>query len=171
MKGLTNDFIAIDTNVFGHLINSRVNTGNHIHKLLRVPPEERGAITLLVDAGGEIQGEYRVHLRPDHLRASDRLDEAQIMKYWMSLVPREKVTVNEKEPLWNAISKILIEQNEPTDRIFVYVAFKKDRILISNDRRHIINRRARFQACRDCGCCGEGADVMCSREAYERISD
>ena len=131
MKGLTNDFIAIDTNVFGHLINNEINADCHIHKLLRAPTEGEDEIKLLIDTGGEIIKEYGYHLRPKYLEVSERLDEAQILKYWMLYVSKEKTVVDKTGLLWRTISEVLPESGEETDRIFVYIAFKKERILIS----------------------------------------
>lgn len=170
MKGLTKDFIAIDTNVFGHLTSNRYNADRHIHELLRVSSEEKGKIALLVDTGREILEEYKTHLQPKRLEAKERWDEAQILKYWMFHAPTKKIVVDKSGLLWKAILEAIPEQEEETDRIFVYVAFKKGRILISNDRKHIVNRRPKLMVCRKNGYCGSGADVMCSREAYGKIS-
>lgn len=169
MNGLTCDYIAIDTNVFGHLTNEEINTCRHIHKLLRVPGKQDNKICLLVDAGNSIFSEYRRHLNEEFLQLRQRKSEAQIIKYWLRFAPKQSVTVNKNEQLWDAIYKIVPEDQEEIDRIFIYVAFKKGRILLSNDFKHIVNRRDQLKSCYTKGFCSKGADVMGSKEAYHRV--
>ena len=66
---------------------------------------------------------------------------------------------------------IEVQKGKPvTDRFFVYVAFKKDRVLVTNDRGDILNnrkelkRKAKTLRLKD-------ADILNSQEAYERIAD
>ncbi len=47
MNNLTPDLIAIDTNVFEHLMNPEKNTNCHIHELLKRFIEDQ--INLLID--------------------------------------------------------------------------------------------------------------------------
>lgn len=171
MNGLTRDFIAIDTNVFAHLTNENMNTDNHIHKLLRMPKKEDNKINLLVDADRSIFSEYNRHLKVEYLDAQQRKNEAQIIRYWIRLAPKKKVVIDKKGQLWGAIHAIIPEKDEEIDRIFVYVAFKMGRILVSNDYRHIVNRRKQLKTCCTNGHCGEEADVMCSIEAYKQMQN
>ena len=168
ISSLTQDYIAIDTNVFGHLTRTKsgdVNEDRHVHKLLRIPRESN--IALLVDDCGRISKEYKHHLQPEKLEANQKTNEAQIIRYWMHLAPREKVSVDQETQLWDKINRIIYEENlgEEIDRTFVYVAFNKGRILISNDRTHIVNRREQLKS--SCvGYCPAESDIMTSKEAY-----
>ncbi|MCZ0932105.1 MAG: hypothetical protein OXJ52_03015 [Oligoflexia bacterium] len=56
MNSLTYDSIAIDTNVFEHLMNKKYNKNEHISKLLK--RFEKKNTSLLVDSKGEIRKEY-----------------------------------------------------------------------------------------------------------------
>ncbi|MDA8000747.1 MAG: hypothetical protein MPL62_05530 [Alphaproteobacteria bacterium] len=171
MKGLTNDYIAIDTNVFGHLTDTDgKNADGHINRLLTKLAQKQ--ITLLIDVGGKILAEYNGHLDPKKLKAKQKLNEAQLIDYWMNHAPKKRVVVDENTPLWEEISRIIWEESEENDRIFVYVAFAKGRILVSNDRKHITNpnRRAELKTCYTCPPCVAGADVMPSCEACRLIS-
>lgn len=164
MNGLTDDFIAIDTSVFGHLIDAEINADRHINRLLATLAQKR--IILLVDTGGEISAEYAHHLREEKLNAKQRGNEAQILKYWMNPASRKKVDVDKNDSLWRAIFSVIPEQNEEPDRVFVYVAFKKGRILICNDLKHVIKRRNDLKLCYNPSTIPAGADVMPSSEAY-----
>ena len=172
MNGLTCDYIAIDTNVFGHLTHKQINADRHIHKLLLVSKKEENKIHLLVDTDGSIFFEYHRHLLKKEIRKSpQRTSEAQIIKYWLTKAPRKSVTVHKTKQLWSAICNIIPEPKEEVDRIFVYVAFQTGRILISNDRKHIVSRRGQLKSCCRNGFCSNGADVMDSQEAYNRIQN
>ena len=170
IKGLTNDCIAIDTNVFVHLTNPAMNPCKHINRLLiRLQKKE---VALLVDTGGEIRGEYKRHLSNQIKKqgaAQQTLHEAQILKYWLYRASKKKVDVNKSDLLWKAIFSIIPEENEKIDRIFVYVAFAENRILVSNDCKHIINRRAQLKTCYTRVPCVAGADVMPSCEACRLV--
>ncbi len=172
MNGLTCDYIAIDTNVFLHLTNEKFNSDRHIHKLLQVPKEGENKIHLLVDTNGEIFSEYGRHLlKEEFLQSRQRKNEAQIIKYWLRFAPRKPISVHKTDQLWSAIFSIIPEAKEEVDRIFVYVAFQTGRILISNDRKHIVSRRGQLKSCYRNGFCSNGADVMDSQEAYNRIQN
>ena len=55
MNRLTCDYIAIDTNVFEHLLNPQENTNNHIDTLLRTLTRDR--VGLIVDDKKRIENE------------------------------------------------------------------------------------------------------------------
>lgn len=167
MNGLTDDFIAIDTNVFGHLIDAEKNAGRHIHRLLAMLAKKK--ITLLVDADGTISAEYAHHLIAERLHAKQRKNEAQIIDYWMNHAPQKNVAINQNDSLWHAILRVIPESNEEPDRVFVYVAFKEGRILISNDHKHVIKRRDDLKLCYNHSTIPAGADVMPSSEAYALV--
>ncbi len=85
----------------------------------------------------------------------------------------ERVYVNQADNLMRSIKGIIeAQEGKPvTDRFFVYVAFKKDRMLVTNDRGDILSkkeelkrraRRAQKRRLKD-------ADILSSQEAYEKI--
>lgn len=173
--GSFQDEAATDTNVFIHLLNPQNNPDGHINGLLGRLAEQR--VALLVDDGGRIIGEYNQQLR-EVLRGQDDRDEIHILRYWVLSAPRRAVQVSGNDALMTAIRRVIDEQSETVDRIFVYVALKEGRVLISNDERHIVTgppresgqspRRNRIlnntRRLRP-----DGAAIMNSREAYERI--
>lgn len=127
--------VAIDTNVFQHLLNPQNNPGFHINGLLG-HLAELGTV-LLVDAQGVIASEYRQQLAR-RLRDSDDLrNELQLLRYWFLHAPRKRIGVDEYDDLMQAIGSV-IEASEHTDRTFVYVAFQQGTALVTNDLRHIV---------------------------------
>ena len=167
MNQLTNDFIAIDTNVFGQLTDKSINANRHINKLLIVLIKDN--VSLLVDKSGEIFSEYKHHLKPEKLEALQKTNEAQIMLYWMHVARKKEIIVDRSSNLWAHIHRVIPEPTEENDRIFVYVAFEKDRILVSNDFKHIINRRSDLKSFYANASRSVKADVMCSQKAATRI--
>ncbi len=165
---MTVDFIAVDTNVFGHIHNKNMNTENHIYKLLKSLVDLK--VLLLIDDEGVIRHEYKHHIE----RKIERLtiDNRIILRLWMDPQNHECVTVDESSLLWNGICAIVPEEQdknkEEVDRIFVYVAFVKDRILISNDEKHIINNRDKLKSKAE-GMDLLQADVMTSKEAHKKL--
>lgn len=169
------DAVAIDTNVFVHLLNPQNNQDGHINSLLGYLAEQR--IALLVDDGERIAGEYNQQLVEALLGQDDR-DEIYTLRYWVLNAPRQDVPVSGNDALMTAIRGVIVERSETVDRIFVYVALKEGKVLISNDERHIVTgppreggqtpRRDRIlnntRRLRP-----EGADIMSSWEAYEKI--
>lgn len=167
MIGLTDDFIAIDTNVFGH-INSSRNEDMHIHRLLSCDSE---SVKLLVDDGEVIASEYKRHLK-DSMRGDCEIAGGPQMlelciRRWMRPQKQEQVVVCKDDELMAAI-KSIVPTEESTDQIFVYVAFAKDRILISNDEKHIINNRCALKLKAEDMELSQ-ADVMTSEEASARL--
>ena len=143
MNELIPNCVAIDTNVFGQLGDCSENTCKHINNLLLFLIKHE--TYLLVDDGGKIAKEYKHHLNKQRFKeAYDKRDEVRIMEYWMHPDRRKKVSVVNNE-LWVNIKSVIFEPNEVVDRILVYVAFINKRVLISNDNRHITNRRGQLQ--------------------------
>ena len=139
MNGLTSDCIAIDTNIFEHLLNPKHNTKNHISKLFEKLMDDE--IALLMDDKKRITAEYSNKIE----KILDKKDveikgEIRVLgtvySYFMD--NKEIVPVDFLDPLMTAITKI-IPANKGADRFFVYVAFKKGRILITNDRKDMID--------------------------------
>lgn len=138
MNRLTCDYIAIDTNVFEHLLNPQENTNNHIDTLLRTLTRDR--VGLIVDDKKRIENEYKNRIEPMLRNTSDKnIQQLLLLRSWIvsQIGSRKRVSVSNNDLLMTAIKGVITE-NEAVDRIIVYVAFKSDRILITNDRRHII---------------------------------
>ena len=131
----TQGAVAIDTNVFQHLLNRQDNVDSHINRLLEHLIGER--TNLVVDAQGFIASEYKQQLER-RLGESDNVrNEIQILRYWILRAQRRQVPVNDDD-LMKAICDVIEEVAENVDRTFVYVAFRQGTTLISNDLRHII---------------------------------
>ena len=135
---LTSNLVAIDTNVFQHLLNPQNNPDSHINRLL-----EHLTIlgtSLLVDTQGVIASEYNQQLTRRIRNADDLRNEIQLLRYWVLEAPRLKVSVTEFDQLMRVIRSVIVEDDEDTDRTFVYVAFRQGTVLVTNDRRHIVRR-------------------------------
>ena len=162
--------VAIDTNVFLHLLNPQNNPGEHINRLL-VHLASQG-IALIVDDKGRIRGEYENQIRPIIERSDEVKFEIQILRAWISPdAPRRVVSLDMRDSLMQSIRNVMPQGD--ADRIFVYVAFKEGKILISNDREDIVNRRQTLlndtrQIRRRIG--STDAEILTSQEAHDRIS-
>ena len=130
------DTVAIDTNVFEHLLNREINYDSHINRLL-VHLFMEGSC-LIVDKEGRIPNEYNHRLGRRIESLDEKGNERFILRYWMELAPRHMIQVSGRDNLMNAIRRVIIERPEATDRIFVYVAFKEGITLISNDVLHVV---------------------------------
>ena len=135
--------VAIDTNVFGHIIDKRVNNDGHIHYLLKTLRDK--GFSLLADKKGMIFKEYRDHILREKFLKNPHIEvEAYLLTYWLVTEPT-KVSVDCNSTLAKEIKKIIVEQNANVDRLFVHVAFKKESSLVSNDKSHIVNRREQLK--------------------------
>ena len=136
MNKLTCDYIAIDTNVFEHMLNPQNNINGHIDELLKTLMI--GEISLVVDEERKIENEYGEIIEPIIRNNPDEHIQLQLLRYWIfsHIDKRKRISVSNNE-LMRAIRGVITE-NEVVDRTFVYVAFKCDYILITNDKRHII---------------------------------
>lgn len=161
MNNLTCDTIAIDTNVFVHLLNPEKNPGGHIDDLLGRLQQD--GISLLVDEGGRIAGEYDDKLAPVIRNSSDEDSKTSLLRYWMvaSLNDRTTVAVDGKSKLMVQIKKRITRKTP--DSIFVYVALKKQRVLVSNDQADIIGQRAEVRRIE------KKSELLTSQEAAERL--
>ena len=137
MSTLTSDYIAIDTNVFEHLMNPEKNKNGHIHKLLGTLTKRK--IRLLIDNKRKILGEYNNKIPRYFKKANEAKNERFLLDYFIkNLQQHEKISVNLEDNLMTAIKKI-VPENKGADRYFVYVAFKKGRVLVTNDRADFID--------------------------------
>ena len=170
------DSIAIDTNVFEHLLNPQMNVDHHIDAVLSHLSVNR--IILAVDDGGRIAGEYQHILEPIIRNANDQGPELYMLRYWMTMAPRITVPVDFASDLMIAIRNVIIEMTESVDRIFVYVALSLQSSLVSNDVNHIVvgptaesrrgeRRRRVLRNTRRYGT--RGAEIITSLEAYAKI--
>lgn len=175
MNNLTKDFIAVDTNVFEHLFNPEKNTNDHI--LYLIGRLRKDKIRLLIDGPREksrIRGEYYDRLSP-YVNSSLQRGRAEsvLLRYFLLLPENSKVVnVNQKDDLMESIKGVIeVQKGKPvTDRFFVYVAFKKERVLVTNDSRDILSKRKELKGKAKKRRL-EGADILSSQEAYERIAD
>ena len=171
------DYIAIDTNVFEHLLNPQRNTDLHINELLSHLQEQR--VALIVDNGERILDEYDNRLDPILRNIDSSRAEMYILRYWTRYVDRISVTVNLTDTLMRAIRNVIPGNSEGVDRIFVYVAFQSGSVLISNDETHIVvgppgerNQPPRRDRLRRSTrrLRPDGADILTSKEAYDEVS-
>ena len=130
------DALAIDTNVFEHLLNPQNNVGRHIDALF-AHLQELG-VSLLTDDKNRISGEYDHHIRPMFQKANDERTELLVLRYWILFAPRIPVAVDGTDNLMNIIKNVIVEPQEAVDRIFAYVALTKGKLLVSNDEEHIV---------------------------------
>lgn len=136
MDNLPSDWIAIDTNIFGHLISPKHNSDKHIYNLLKYLKDNN--VLLLVDDRQYIRNEYNTRIRDFIKKAYERQDERHILRHFINPQNHEKVSISCTDELMNAILTVIPKEEDP-DRYFVYVAFNKDRILITNDRKDMID--------------------------------
>ena len=175
--------VAIDTNVFVHLLNPGWNTDAHINKLLGELIQrglEGQILLLIVDEHGRIEREYIRHVKPMLESQSVQGNELYILAYWMNIDLRFRVHVVDNDLLMIEIKKTIYEASKQADRTFVYVAFKQGKILISNDKTDIIYGPAKennMTPRRDRLLRGArrllspGADILTSQEAYGGIQE
>lgn len=137
MNKLTCDYVVIDTNVFEHMLNPQNNINGHIEELLKTLMIDE--ISLIVDEERKIENEYGEVIEPIIRNNSDEHIQLQLLRYWIvyHIDKRKRISISNDE-LMRAIGGIIKGKKQLVDRTFVYVAFKCDCILITNDGRHII---------------------------------
>ena len=191
VNNLTNDFIAIDTNIFeGLLIHRRGNDKafriySEIYKLLSALLSDKTPIKLLVDDEGKIDEEYikfmlRQFHQPDPPQEGD---ERTILIEWMRR-ERSCVKIYRNDELKIKIKKVLIQEQNKKENVsgvdinFVYIALKKGRPLITNDRKNIIDKRKwdgkrRKELLNIPKKSGRktGANILTSKEGYAKIAN
>lgn len=166
--------VAIDTNVFEHILNPQENLEYHINALLTHLQEKKAC--LIVDDGSRILGEYNHRIGPIIQNSDDTGNEIYLLRYWILNSPRLPTSVVGNDELMTKIGQVIIEPGEAVDRIFCYVAFRNGRVLISNDRMNIvfgpqnesparrvrmINNTRRLRP--------PGTNILTSQEAYGKI--
>ena len=170
MNGLTQDLIAIDANVFEHLLNRQKNTQKHIGALLQQLIEDE--IRLLVDDKKRIRKEYsnRLNSYVQKEQAAEGNAERIVLRHWFALENQKIVSVDQDDPLMKAVQNIIHEKRGKavTDRFYVYVAFKEGRILVTNDIKDIVNRRSQLRKITR-KARPNGADIMTSKKAHSNL--
>ena len=176
MNKLTRDFIAIDTNIFEHLLNPQNNTNDHVYKLLK-QLLIIDKIKLLVDGKKKITDEYDKRLTPRVKQINDDSKKRRLLRYWIKSENRKYVKVSEDELMGKIKIIIPPKKGKPrTDRYFVYVAFKEDRVLITNDRKDMIDegikkgeRRKKLLKISKKIEGSKNANILTSQIAYDRL--
>ena len=141
MNSISEDYIAIDTNIFVHLLEH--SRGSNIEKILLMLQKKN--VRLIRDSKDRIKGEYS-HKILHHFQMLDDTDYQDIIDYWLDRDANDLdlvVTVNQSDSLFKRIKKILKLEKKTIDRIFVYVALKTNRTLITNDRSGIIDENTK----------------------------
>lgn len=159
-------YIAIDTNIFEHLLNPAKNIDSHIDKLLG--QLIRAQYQLLVDSTRKIGNEYLQKIVPILKNMDETRPQLPLLKFWMDTNIRHQVELNQTDNLMQQIRRVIHEIDEHADRAFVYVVCKKDSILVTNDRTHILCRRndllKRTKRER-----GRNTDIQCSNDAFNNL--
>ena len=138
MNGTTlHGSVAIDTNVFEHLTNPQENPEQHIDGLLEYLISWR--TELLVDGRNRINGEYNNRIVQKLKNSYETDNAASILKYWFIYATHRKIELKLNDRLMESIKRIIHEHTNRVDTIFVYVAFKEGKILISNDINDIVD--------------------------------
>ena len=169
------DSVAIDTNVFEHILNPQENLDSHINALLTHLQERN--ICLIVDDRSRIFGEYDHRIGPIIRKSDDVRNEIYLLRYWILNAPRLPTPVVGNDELMTKIRQVIIEPGEAVDRIFCYVAMRNGRLLISNDRMNIVigppsespPRRVRMINSTRSLRLPPGAGILTSQEAYGNI--
>ena len=89
--------------------------------------------------------------------------ERILLVKWFSVDNHETVTIDMTDGLMSAITEIVPEEEDP-DRFYVYVAFKRKRLLVTNDSKNILSQRNHLAHI-----CPKGADILDSQEAHDRL--
>lgn len=170
--------ILIDTNVFKHLCDRDPNHNGdgHVGVLLSVLASRK--CVLLIDDAGLFRHEFREIVEPQFRRASEIAGEIAILRYWADPSNYEERETARNRDLVKLIKKVIIE-NERADRAFVYIALSNGRVLVTNDKTHIVegpatkkerggNRRTRlFNIAKKHVV--NGAAILLSREAHASV--
>ena len=171
---LTSDYIAVDTNIFKNLLNPRYNKNNHIRKIFEC--FIKGKISLLVDSTNKITTEYLNSLST-YIKTAKH-DDNRIVLYSFYNSRKIKVPVDLSDDLMSCITQT-VPKDKGTDRFFVYVAFKKGKILITNNTRDMISgshkkdrkdeKRRMLLKCRNINKKYKGANIFTSEEVSRKL--
>ncbi len=177
--------VAIDTNIFLHLFHRgndadavNVNADSHIDNLLDAM--QAASVVPILDSQNKIGSEYLAYLH-SIMKEEDEMDTKRlILKYWIIDADPAVVQFDTNSELYKRIKKVIHERDEAVDRAFVFVAFSRGTVLITNDRRHILfgpngerntstyNRRTRLMK-ETKKSRTKGGEILSSMEAHERM--
>ena len=170
MNKLTSKWIVMDTNVFEHLVNPKENICNHIYKLLERFLTDN--ILFLVDDEKQITREYSKRLPKYFKKLNEGKGERLLLKRLFDS-HKKVVSVNLSDKLMTCITKI-VPKNKGVDRFFVYVAFKKGKILVTNNTKDMIDdgkrtgeKRKELIKCLSHK--NRSANILTSWNAYNRL--
>jgi hypothetical protein len=178
MNNLSMDFLAIDADVFCHLLIPKDNPTSHIDRLLSALGSDK--VGLLVDDTNRIQMDYVNQVIPRMDKASDTDNKRYILQYWMNVAPRTTVQCDNGDAMLDLIRIVIHERGAHADRTFVAVAFRMGRPLVTDDKRHILEgigsewgrhgyRRDRLLAATKKNGCQRGAKLLHSIEAVDEL--
>lgn len=165
MNNLTTDSIAIDVNVFMHLMDARVKD-EHVRVLLRWLFNDK--IMLLIDNKRKIFGEYKRHILPLFKQMDEGHPDSRLLTYWFLPDNRKTVPINMTGELMTAITKVIpLEKGQ--DRFYAYVALHEGRVLVTNDKKDILSKRAELLKIKVHPRLPKGAEILSSQQAYCRL--
>ena len=167
MNNLTDDYIAIDTNIFKDLLNPRKNTNCHIEKLLDALQSD--CICLIVDKGGKIDGEYCTSIYNEVNDGNASSEYTELLRYWLNSDDWKEVDTRNGP---TSAIKNIIGQNNTVDATFVCVAMVSDKTLITNDRADIINKGKRgklLKLAKKMPCKCKSFEILDSKEAHGKL--
>jgi len=166
MNNLTRNIIAIDVNVFEHLIDPRNNRDKHIHALFSQLMDDE--IKLIVDDQGMISHEYDDRMTPRLDALDEESGEGILLRYWFDPENQKVVQVKLTDELMRAIKRI-VSTRKKADRFYVYVAFKEGRVLVTNDKKDILKKRNRLLKLKTRPRLPKGANILSSQEAHQEL--
>lgn len=168
MTTMNTDFVAIDVNVFEHLLNPAENIDGHITDI--VGWVLLNGVAILVDSRRRIEGEYANRLVP-YLQGARHKSERVLLERLLRRPKYKRVQVDAKDALMTGINNLVsvASHKSNTDRYYVYVAFKAGRVLITNDKADILDNRRQLKRQTKRWRAKQQEDILSSREAYAKL--
>lgn len=165
MNNLTTDSIAIDANVFMHLMDARVKD-EHIRVLLRRLSSDK--IMLLIDDKRKIVSEYNERILPRFKKMDEGHADRILLSYWFLPDNRKTVPINMIGELMKAITSI-IPARKGQDRFYAYVAVHEGRVLVTNDKEDILSKRKELLKIKVHPRLPKGAEILSSQQAHDGL--
>lgn len=165
MNNLTTDSIAIDVNVFMHLIDTRIK-GDHIRVLLGQLTKDK--ILLLIDDMNKISNEYKKHILPLFQKMDEGYPNRILLARWFLPDNRRIVPVNMTGELMVAITNI-IPSWKGADRFYAYVALHEGRVLVTDDTKDILSERAKLLNIKVHPRIPRGAKILSPKQAHDGL--
>jgi len=165
MNNLTTDSIAIDANVFMHLMDARIKD-KHVYVLLHQLAEDK--ILLLIDDMKKIFSEYSKHILPRFQKMDEGFPNRILLARWFLPDNRKIVPINMTDELMTAITRIIPSWKGP-DRFYVYVALHEGRVLVTNDTEDILGKRDKLLKIKAHPRLPHGAKILSSEQAHNEL--